>query len=352
MNLNNTSSKTLWIGEIDSWMDEKFLIKVFSEYANVRNIKVIRDKITGAPQGYGFVEFDSSEVASYVLEACNGNLIPNSRKVFKLNWATLSAGKVQALLGSTLNAEEYTIYVCDLDLNVSEEMLKDVFEQIYPSVTSSKLIIDPITKLSKGYGFVKFADFNESQKAIMEMNGKFILSKPIKTNQAVWKKYNPDANKTLNNNIHKPYHNNNFYHKNKGHYNNNNNYNQQSYSYNNQFKINNHINSNVSYSQNVEDDMEEMDKTSTPMQPCTQNINIYLQSLYQQHYLNNVYMNQYLNNDAITQSFSDLKIENTSQNQFNGDYNNDNDASESINNNNSEFIGKHTIDSTINFEGK
>jgi hypothetical protein len=34
MNLNNTSSKTLWIGEIDSWMDEKFLIKIFSEYGN------------------------------------------------------------------------------------------------------------------------------------------------------------------------------------------------------------------------------------------------------------------------------------------------------------------------------
>jgi len=228
-------------------------------------------------------------------------------------------------------------------------MLKDVFEKIYPSVSSSKLIIDPITKLSKGYGFVKFADFNESQKAIMEMNGKFILSKPIKTNQAVWKKYNPDANKTLNNNIHKPYHNNNFYQK-KGHYNNN--YNQQSYYNNNQFKVNNHINNNLNYVQTVENDTDDMDKTNIPMQPCTQNINIYLQSLYQQHYLNNVYMNQYINtnNDAITQSFSDLKIENTSQNQFNSEFNND-DASENVNNN-SEFMGKHTIDSTINFEGK
>lgn len=32
MNLNNNTSKTLWIGEIDSWMDEKFLIKVFSDF--------------------------------------------------------------------------------------------------------------------------------------------------------------------------------------------------------------------------------------------------------------------------------------------------------------------------------
>lgn len=75
-----------------------------------------------------------------------------------------------------------------MDINVSEEMLKEIFEKIYPSVVSSKvlyinykLIIDPITKVSKGYGFVKFNDFNESQKAIIEMNGKYIFSKPIKT---------------------------------------------------------------------------------------------------------------------------------------------------------------------------
>ena len=117
MNLNNNTSKTLWIGEIESWMEEKFLIKVFSDYgkenflflANVKNIKVIRDKVSGAHQGYGFVEFESSEVASYILETFNGGTIPNSNKTFKLNWATFSAGKMQALLGGTNNVQEYTV---------------------------------------------------------------------------------------------------------------------------------------------------------------------------------------------------------------------------------------------------
>jgi len=253
-------------------MDENFLIKIFSSYANVRNIKIIRDKITGMHQGYGFIEFESCEVASYVLDNCNGNLIPNSNRVFKLNWATFSEGKMNALMGNLSNAQEYTIYVCDLDLNVSEQMLREVFEKLYPSVSSSKLIIDPITKQSKGYGFVKFGDFNESQKAIMEMNGKFILNKPIKTNQAVWKKYNPETSKTYNNKTseHKPY-----YQKyNKGNNNSYNNYQQQSYQYNN-------------------NDLYSHEEKEPPRQVYTQNINIYLQSLYQQHYLNNVYLNQY-----------------------------------------------------------
>jgi hypothetical protein len=55
--------------------------------------------------------------------------------------------------------------------------------------------VDPITKVSKGYGFIKFKDYNESQRAISEMNGKLFFSKPLKTkyvltkfSQAAWKK--------------------------------------------------------------------------------------------------------------------------------------------------------------------
>ena len=50
---------------------------------------------------------------------------------------------------------------------------------------SSKIVIDPITKFSKGYGFVKFSDHNESVNAIEEMNGKYLLSRPIKTKYVV-----------------------------------------------------------------------------------------------------------------------------------------------------------------------
>ena len=117
MNINNNTSKTLWIGEIDSWMEENSLAEAFSNYGNqinknkaiVKNLKIIRDKLSQTNQGYGFVEFDSSEEASYVLETCNGNLIPNSNKIFKLNWASFSAGKIQALLGKTSNIQEQSV---------------------------------------------------------------------------------------------------------------------------------------------------------------------------------------------------------------------------------------------------
>lgn len=42
--------------------------------------------------------------------------------------------------------------------------------------------MDPLTKRSKKYGFVRFSSIEESQRAIYEMNGKYILSRPIKLN--------------------------------------------------------------------------------------------------------------------------------------------------------------------------
>lgn len=51
----------------------------------------------------------------------------------------------------------------------------------YNSVTGTKIIIDPSTKISKGYGFVKFSDPKEYQKSIAEMNGKILNGKAIKT---------------------------------------------------------------------------------------------------------------------------------------------------------------------------
>jgi len=295
-------------------MDEKFLAKVFAEYANLKNIKVIRDKVTGMHQGYGFIEFESSEVAGYILQTLNGNLIPNSNKVFKLNWATFSAGKLQALLGNSSGAQEYTIYVCDLDLNVNEDMLREIFEKIYPSVTSSKLIVDPITKTSKGYGFVKFYDYNESQKAIVEMNGKYILNKPIKTNQAVWKKYNPEVSKTGGNQ--------------KSYYNKHNNY-----------QNNSHFNNHTA---------QPSKSNANQNGGYTQNINIYLQSLYQQHYLNNIYLNQYLaGTDVLTQQFSNVSLDNTNNEKV---IDNNDDASDTKNEPYMKI--QSNIDSTINSEGK
>jgi RNA recognition motif-containing protein len=148
--------------------------------------------------GYGFLEFENRAQAKEALESLNGKPMPNSSKVFKLNWASYNNNK-----NAVQNPNEFSIYVCELDASVTSDILRDFFKETYKSVIDAKIIIDPSTKISKGYGFVKFSDKSESEKAISEMNGKLIKGKAMKTGNASYKKNEKKQNN--NNNINTNY---------------------------------------------------------------------------------------------------------------------------------------------------
>ena len=134
--------------------------------------------------GYGFLEFENTEQANAALETLNGKPLPKTEnKTFKLNWASYNTNK-----SNNQNPNEFSIYVCELDPSVNEEILTNFFKEKYKSVINSKIIIDPSTKISKGYGFVKFSNKEESEKAIAEMNGQTLNGKNMKTGMASYKK--------------------------------------------------------------------------------------------------------------------------------------------------------------------
>ena len=145
--------------------------------------------------GYGFIEFENRNQASEALEALNGKPLPNSNKTFKLNWASYNTNK-----NNQNNPNEFSIYVCELNPSVKSDKLRDFFKEKYKSVFDAKIIIDPSTKISKGYGFVKFHDKAESERAINEMNGQIIEGKAMKTGNATDKKNDKKQNNNINNN--------------------------------------------------------------------------------------------------------------------------------------------------------
>ena len=172
------------------------LLKKFTQInidIEIKNVKLIRDKNTKNPMGYGFLEFENKDQAKEALEQLNGKPMPKSNKVFKLNWASYNTNK-----NNVQNPNEYSIYVCELDPSVNEEILCNFFKEKYNSVLSAKIIIDPSTKISKGYGFVKFSDKIESEKALNEMNGKELNGKVMKTGAASYKKNDKKQNVNTN----------------------------------------------------------------------------------------------------------------------------------------------------------
>ena len=137
-------------------------------------------------EGYGFVEFTSHAAAERVLQTYNGTLMPQTEQAFRLNWASFGVGEKRIEGGS-----DHSIFVGDLAIDVTDYVLQETFRSRYPSVRGAKVIIDPITNRSKGYGFVRFADESEKNRAMAEMNGVYCSSRPMRINAATTKKGSP-----------------------------------------------------------------------------------------------------------------------------------------------------------------
>nr|VDD32090.1 unnamed protein product [Brassica oleracea] len=175
--------RSLWIGALQPWMDENYIMTVFAQTGEVQSAKVIRNKLTGMCEGYGFVEFANHAAAERVLQTYNGTQMPNSDQTFRLNWAQAGAGERRQAEGP-----EYTIFVGDLAPEVTDFMLAETFSSVYASVKGAKVMMDRSTGRTKGYGFVRFGDESEQMRAMVEMNGQYCSSRPMRLGPAANKK--------------------------------------------------------------------------------------------------------------------------------------------------------------------
>lgn len=146
-------------------------------------MKLIRNKLTGHPEGYGFVEFTSHAVAEKILQTYNGTQMPQTEQPFRLNWASFGIGERRPEAGP-----EHSIFVGDLAPDVTDYILQETFRLRYPSVKGAKVVIDVNTGRSKGYGFVRFGEESERSRAMTEMNGVYCSSRPMRISAATPRK--------------------------------------------------------------------------------------------------------------------------------------------------------------------
>lgn len=62
----------LFIKNIDATVNEVLLESIFKQYGDVKDTKIIYDKITWESRGFGFVEFENKEDAVKAIEGLNG----------------------------------------------------------------------------------------------------------------------------------------------------------------------------------------------------------------------------------------------------------------------------------------
>ncbi|KAM9426783.1 RNA-binding protein 42 [Pholidichthys leucotaenia] len=86
-------------------------------------------------------------------------------------------------------SDDFRIFCGDLGNEVNDDILARAFSR-YPSFLKAKVIRDKRTGKTKGYGFVSFKDPNDYVRAMREMNGKYVGSRPIKLRKSMWKDRN------------------------------------------------------------------------------------------------------------------------------------------------------------------
>jgi RNA recognition motif-containing protein len=92
-------------------------------------------------------------------------------------------------LADTLNSRddrgpEYSIFVGDLGPEVNEYVLVSLFQSRFPSCKSAKIMTDPISGMSRGYGFVRFSSEEDQQLALSQMQGVYCGNRPMRISTA------------------------------------------------------------------------------------------------------------------------------------------------------------------------
>ncbi len=65
----------IYIGNLSLATTEETLKALFVEFGEVENVKVIKDRLSGRPKGFGFIEMPSNSEADQAIKALNGKRI-------------------------------------------------------------------------------------------------------------------------------------------------------------------------------------------------------------------------------------------------------------------------------------
>ncbi|XP_056896874.1 embryonic polyadenylate-binding protein-like isoform X1 [Takifugu flavidus] len=164
----------------EDYNDEK-LKEVFAAFGRTLSVRVMKDE-RGRSRGFGFVNFAHHEDAQKAVDEMNGKEL-NGKVIYvgraqkrlerqgelKRKFELIKQDRIQRYQGVNL-------YVKNLDDSIDDERLRKEFAP-YGTITSAKVMTDG--PQSRGFGFVCFSSPEEATKAVTEMNGRIVATKPL-----------------------------------------------------------------------------------------------------------------------------------------------------------------------------
>ncbi|XP_038189913.1 polyadenylate-binding protein 4 isoform X4 [Arvicola amphibius] len=162
-------------------VDDDNLKELFSQFGKTLSVKVMRDP-SGKSKGFGFVSYEKHEDANKAVEEMNGKEM-SGKAIFvgraqkKVERQAELKRKFEQLKQERISRYQgVNLYIKNLDDTIDDEKLRKEFSP-FGSITSAKVMLED--GRSKGFGFVCFSSPEEATKAVTEMNGRIVGSKPL-----------------------------------------------------------------------------------------------------------------------------------------------------------------------------
>jgi len=172
----------IFVKNMGKEMTEEKFRNTFSKFGTITSLYLSKDE-NGKSKGFGFINYEKHEQAQRAAETMNQQLLEGQTVYVGRAQKKVEREKELRNMFERLKRERMSkyqgvnLYVKNLDDSVDDEKLRSEFASC-GTITSAKVMGDDKGQ-SKGFGFVCFSTPEEATKAVTEMNGKMIASKPI-----------------------------------------------------------------------------------------------------------------------------------------------------------------------------
>ena len=173
----------VYVKNIDPDVTDDEFNALFEKFGIITSSSLARDE-DGKGRGFGFVNYEDHEAANQATDELNdmdfhGKQLYVGRAQKKHERAEeLRKQYAQAKAEKLNKYQGVNLFVKNIADEVDDEALRERFGD-YGAITSAKVMTDPETGKSKGFGFVCFSNPDEATKAVSEMNQQLFHGKPL-----------------------------------------------------------------------------------------------------------------------------------------------------------------------------
>ncbi|CAF1145372.1 unnamed protein product [Adineta steineri] len=171
----------IFIKNFGDQFDEEKLRDLLSKYGKILDLKIESDE-NGHSKDFGFCRFENPEEAEDAVQNLNGFTVGDQQLyVGRFQTKNERLGEIKrkedAQRQELMNKYQgVNLYIKNLDDTIDDERLRKEFSK-FGTITTAKIMSE--NGRSKGYGFVCFSAPDEATKAITEMIGSIVGSKPL-----------------------------------------------------------------------------------------------------------------------------------------------------------------------------